>query len=355
MTRYLWIAVFVAVSASLCRAAPFVPPRDAHCVAFSADGQRVAIGISGQSNSEFPPRPHPSPRKCATVQLFDLVSRKRLRRLETYGDLTKLAFSPDGSLVATSRVFATDDGVELNEVRVWETSTGLVRFVFDRCHAFSFAPDRRELVVVSRKRCVVYDLDSGEKLRQLPQFADALAISHALGGELVLGVVQAGAGFSLRSCDSAGTPRAESTPVPDPFYSLAVSDRSRQFATGHPGGTVFLWDLATLRPIGRLATGGTGRAFPFLSPAGDLLGIADQSNSDVLIVELASGQELARYTYKQGSLHTYRAKSPQRTVRPEEDPARFVFSPDGQSFLGGPYGGILRLVADGRDIARFGE
>ncbi|MGE0761335.1 MAG: hypothetical protein AB7O38_30255, partial [Pirellulaceae bacterium] len=66
------------------QAAPFVPPRDAHAVAFSPDGRLVVVGISGQSNGEFPPRPHPSPRKCGVVQWFDIAHQRRLRRIETF-------------------------------------------------------------------------------------------------------------------------------------------------------------------------------------------------------------------------------------------------------------------------------
>jgi hypothetical protein len=86
-----------------------------------------------------------------------------------------------------------------------------------------------------------------------------------------------------------------------------------------------------------------------------LLAAADQANSDVVVWEAATGKEIVRYTFQQGSIHTFAVKSAGRVIRPEEDPARFVFAPDGEAFLGGPYGGILRLVTTGRDIARFGE
>ena len=344
---------------TLCQAAPFVPARDAHCVAFSPDGQVVAIGISGQSDSEFPPRPHPSPRKCAVVQLFDVATKKRIKRLETFGDLTQIAFSPDGTFVAASRLFATDDGIELNEVRVWEVASGQTRITFDRCHTFCFSNrniEKTEIVLVSRKRCVVYDLNSSEKVRQIPALADAICVAPVQVGELLCGIVQVSGGFAVRVCESAtGMLRRESVPLREPFYTLALPRDGRQLATGHLGGAVLIWDLETLQPARQIATGGSGRAFPFFSTGGELLGAADQSNSDVVIWDMRSGEELSRFTFRQGAVHTYRSKAAGRVVRPEEDPARFVFSPDGASFLGGPFGGILRLVSDGRDVARFGE
>lgn len=342
-------------------AAPFVPARDAHCVALSPDGKFALVGYSGPSNAEFPPRPHPNPRKAAVLQLFDLAARKRLRRVETFGDLTQVAFSPDGSSYAACRLFTTSEGIELNEVRVFDTATGQVQLLCDRCQAFSFSPAGDEIVVASRKRCVAYRLATGEKTKQFSPLANALNIHHAPNGSRLLGIAQSPSGFTIRAVDvPTGELQGESPPLADPFYWLAIpamapSWTAGQLATGHLGGEVLLWDPATLRPVSRLRTGGPGRAHPFFSPDGQLLAAADQLNSDVVFWEIASGKELARYTFKQGTLHTHGSRSAARTVRPEEDPARFVFSADGASFFGGPYGGILRLVANGQDLARFGE
>ncbi len=94
-------------------AAPFVPARDPQVVAFAPGGTLVATGCSGMTDGTFPPRPHPDVRKCGVVAVWDIETRKRLFRWETFGDLTKLAFSPDGTLLAACRLFATDDGMEL--------------------------------------------------------------------------------------------------------------------------------------------------------------------------------------------------------------------------------------------------
>src|SRR6476469_20496 len=105
-------------------AAPFVLPRDPQVVAFAPGGTMTATGCSGLSDGSFPPRPHPDVRKCAVGAVWDIATRKRLFRWETFGDFTKLAFSPDGSLLAASRLFATGDGIELDEVRLWDVTSG---------------------------------------------------------------------------------------------------------------------------------------------------------------------------------------------------------------------------------------
>src|SRR5687768_3194297 len=124
------------ISARCCRAlpAPFVPVRDPQVVAFAPGGTLVATGCSGMTDGGFPPRPHPEVRKCGVVAVWDIETRKRLFRWETFGDLTKLAFSPNGTLLAAGRLFATADGLELNEVRVWDVTSGRLVQVLDRCH-----------------------------------------------------------------------------------------------------------------------------------------------------------------------------------------------------------------------------
>ena len=50
------------------------------------DGKLVVIGYSGQSNNEFPPAPHPNPRKCGVVQWFDVASGPRYSKCFALGE-----------------------------------------------------------------------------------------------------------------------------------------------------------------------------------------------------------------------------------------------------------------------------
>ena len=354
-SRTYWaLALTLTLTAcAVAHAAPFVPARDAHCVAFSTDGSLVATGISGLSNEEFPPRPHPNPRKCGVVQVWSLESGKRV---ETFGDLTQVAFSADNRFVAASRLFRTADKLQLNEVRVWDIESGAPAFIFDRCHAFSFSPHGNAVAVASQLRCVVYDLSSGVKLKQFPGLAGAFSLRYAPQGDRLLGVVASDYGFELRLCDVANpTIQMSSTPLDEPFYTGQFSPAEDLLASGHPGGSVLLWDANSLTPLRRLQTGGQGLQHPFFSPDGSILGTGDQANGDVLFWDLVSGKEIARYTFEKGAFHTYRVRTAEERIAPERDPARFVFSPDGESFLSAPHGGILRQVATGQDTRRFGD
>src|SRR4051794_18020860 len=172
----------------LALAAPFVPPRDPQVVAFAPGGTMVATGCSGLSDGRFPPRPHPDVRKSAVVAVWDIASRKRLFRFETFGDFTKLAFSPDGASLAVCRLFATDDGVELDEVRIWDVTSGRLVKTLDRCHGFDFSPDGRQIAVLSRSKCVLYDVSDWSKERVLPPVGVAGSIAFSSDGGSLVGI-----------------------------------------------------------------------------------------------------------------------------------------------------------------------
>jgi WD40 repeat protein len=348
--------VAILALAQVTLAAPFVPARDAHCVAYSNDGSLVATGISGFSNDEFPPRPHPNPRKCGVVQVWSIESGKRIRRFETFGDLTQVAFSADNQFIAAARLHMTVDKLQLNEVRVWSIKSGKAAFVFDRCHAFSLSPQGNAIAVASQRRCVVYELATGDKLKQFPGLAGAVSLRYAPDGQQLLGVVVTEAGCELRLCNVADPSlQLSSSSFDEPFYTAKFSPDGRVLATGHARGSVLLWEANSLTPIRRLESGHRGLQHLFFSPDGSMLGTGDQTNGDILFWDLQSGQELSRYTFEKGELHTYRHRTPDERITPEKDPERFVFSPDGQSFLSAPNGGILRSVATGQDSRRFGD
>ena len=338
------------------RAAPFVPARDPQVVAFAPSGTLVATGCSGLSDGSFPPRPHPDVRKCAVVAVWDVATRKRVYRWDTFGDFTKLAFSPDGRLLAACRLFRMEDGVALDEVRVWDLTTGRVRQVMDRCHAFDFSPDARQIVVLSRSRCVIYDTAEWGKQRELEALGGALSATFAADGLSLVGVVADQESFRLRTCSLAGDePAKQGLLLKEPFYTIAVAANGSWLGTGHDGGNVVLWNATTLDVVSRLQTGVRGLAHPFFSPDGALVAGGCQETGDVVIWSVSNRQETARYTFEKGSFKTQLARSNHESIRPERDPGRFCFSPDGEAFLAGCYGGILRRVSNGAEMARFGE
>ncbi|HEX5102311.1 MAG TPA: hypothetical protein VFV87_00770 [Pirellulaceae bacterium] len=346
-----------------------MPARDPQVVAFAPGGTIIATGCSGMTDSTFPPRPHPDVRKCGVVAVWDVATRKRLFRWETYGDLTKLAFSPDGTLLAASRLFETPDGLALHEVRVWDVTSGRVVKSLDRCHAFDFAPIEPQIAVLSRSKCVVYDLQDWTKEKLVAPLGGAVSIAFTADGLSLIGVVKDEGKYRLRltsvESNAAGetpTPRGagilpatQSQALDEPFYRAAVVADGSLLATGHGGGNVVLWDAATLDVRGRLQTGVRGLAHPFFSPDATLLAAGCQENGDVVIWNLQQRQEAGRFTFEKGGLRTYMQRPANATFRPEEDPTRFCFSPGGEAILVGAYGGILRATSGGQELGRFGD
>ena len=338
------------------RAAPFVPARDPQVVAFAPGGTLVATGCSGMTDGTFPPRPHPDVRKCGVVALWDIATRRRLFRWETFGDLTKLAFSPDGTLLAACRLYATDDGIELNEVRVWNVVSGQIVKALDRCHNFDFSPDGRQLAVLSRTKCALYEVRDWSKERLIQPLSGAIGVAFSADGLSLVGVIREQEKYRLRlAAIESNLAGAQSLPLEAPFYRVAVAADGSALATGHEGGNVVIWDAATLDVRSRLQTGVRGLAHPFFAPDARQIAAGCQENGDVLLWNLADRQELAHHTFEKGGLRTFYTRAAEVTFRPEKDPTRFCFSPNGESFLAGCYGGILRATASGQELARFGD
>lgn len=353
----LALVAALAVSAN---AAPFVPNRNAEAVAISPDGTLVATGKSGMSNSEFPPRPHPSPNKCGVIEIWEAGTGKRLKRVETFGDVPRVEFSPDGRLLAAVRLFRTDDGVELHQVRVLDVATGEVARDLNRCHGFAFSPDARQMAVLTRSRCMVYDCTTWKKLHELEPLAGALSIEYSPRGDTVAGVVHADDKFRMLLCDARdGAQLAESPGLDQPFYAARFSPDGRYLATGLRG-TIVLWDAAGaavdgLQAVAQFKTGSRDLEYPFFSPDGLILAAGNQQDGDVVMWEVDTGKELRRFTFDRGTFHTFLRRKDDETVRPETFPARFVFTPDGAAFLSGCNGGIIRTLSSGQEVRRLDQ
>jgi WD40 repeat protein len=348
------VALVCLLTAGAALAQPFVPKRDAHAVAASLDGKLLATGISGMSSGELPPRPHPTPSKCAEIKLWNADNSERVRRVEWFGDVTRLAFSPDGKLLGGARLYRTSDGLDLNEVRIWKTPLGEVVRSFDRAHTFDFSPATSAIAVCTQRSCTIFDLATGQRLRKVKPLGGAIAVRYSPDGKQLVGIVRSEQGYQLRACDAAtGKVLAEGVALDEPFYSLDVAARGGLVATGHAGGNVIVWHLDTLEPVKRFNGGDEQRQRAIFSPDGETLACCGQAKADIVLFDIASGRELRRMHYEQGTFHTLLRRRDDELARPEEDPQRFAFTPDGQAFIAGPYGGVLRSVATGNEVQRL--
>lgn len=350
----LLAAVVLGQIPGVLQAAPFIPARDAQCFAFAPSGKQVATAISGLADDSFPPRPHPDVRKCAVIAIWDIETGKRLQRFETFGDITRLAFSPDGSLLAYARLFYTGEGLALPEVRLLDVTSGKTARILERCHAFDFSPDSKAIAVQSRTKAAIYRLDDWAKETLLPTLGGGQGIRFSPAGDMLAAVVSDQGQYAIRLCDpNNGKKISQSRLLPEPFYSLDFSLDGSEIASGHDGGNVIVWEVTSLDFHRRLQTGNNGFAHPLFSPDGRFLAGMCQSTGDVVFWEATGSTEVQRFTFERGTFKTHLFREDADKVRPERDPSRVAFSPDGTVFGVGCYGGYLRRVEGGTEVRKL--
>ena len=171
-------------------------------LAISPDSKSLAAGLSGSSHK---------------ILIHDLVGdgKPRLLNIAGRGRLYKLAFSPDGRMLALGGNFYPNspntDVSYMLELR--ETATGALRWRIpgkNAASAIAFAPDRRTLILAQR---------SGDLRRPVNE-------------------------VMLWDLEEIGRIKGHYHTV----SQLAVSPDGRWLATGSEDSTVLIWDLAKLVP-----------------------------------------------------------------------------------------------------------
>jgi WD40 repeat protein len=231
-------------------------------VAYSPDGRFVAT--CGSDND---------------VKLWDPATGSLVRTLTGHtDDVSALAFSPDGSLLASGAGGWDDPGE--STIRIWRVSDGehldTLEGHGDWVYALAFAPDGGALVSSGRtgssQKIKIWDLDTGEMTRYYDESALDLDFSP-YGQFLVYGrsngdVVVALSGLTTGVGDAGGDgiTRLLAAPTPNPFRS----ETTLRFTLDSPGEiSLDMYDVsgrkvATLvrgtRPAGEHVVRWDGRA-----------------------------------------------------------------------------------------------
>lgn len=253
--------------------------------------------------------------KISTANISQLTLLPALQLRE---DVTKVAFSPDGKLLAfTSGIY------EGGKLTVWNIATGEIVFAIpvSGVTGVVFSPDGKSLSTWGGKNDIdLWDASAGKSLKSF--------IGHA--GE-VYNVVFSPDGQFIASASKDGTARVWSVTtentvseikVPQSSWgspevlSIAFSPDGSILATGNDSGLVHLWNPTSGQQLQQMTTNGS-IPFVLFSPDGKLLAVSNKtstSGGDTVQLWDLSGQKIREMHTKNGLLGFALAFSPDGTI-----------------------------------------
>jgi WD40 repeat protein len=212
-------------------------------VALSKDGSTVAT--CDPSNEEV-------------VRLWDFATGKELRQLSApKHDLTCLAFTPDGKVLATAG--------STGPIRLWEVTTGKeLRQIKDRAlaaRAVAFSPDASRLATAGADGVVqLWETATGKPwLRGEAHEGPVSALAYTRDGRFL--ATGGGADGMLRLWDARTGGSVRALGGHDAAVQcLDVSPDGRTVVSGSPDGTIRFWDLENGRELRRVVVRGERKA-----------------------------------------------------------------------------------------------
>lgn len=250
--------------------------------AFSSDGRFIAFA-GGELEMD-------SAAMDTSIRIWELAS-DRVTVLGNHGSsVTRLAFSPDGRLLASA-------GWE--DLKLWECATqreiprlerpkGILR-VF----GLAFSPDGRKLAAAgllgTTPWAQIFDVTSGAALMSLDGHSQyVLSIAFSPDGSRIATSSNDG---TTKVWPGAGLSNTSSLEGHDaPVWAVSCSGDGRRLATGSLDQTVKIWDFATRALLNSLPVG-----FPVVSLALNHDGtkvISPSRNQTATVWEVASGEAL---------------------------------------------------------------
>ena len=175
---------------------------EVNAVAFSPDGRLLASGAGVMDWRKLQGNDHPADK---TIKLWDVGTGREVRTLVgSAGEITALAFSPDGQTLASASgaIQRSERGWSMDRlIRLWDVETGRIIRVFSGANevfswpneAVTFSPDGRWLasgggaVMASGGGAVrVWELATGREVRTLHPPTPVLHVAFSPDGRWIL-------------------------------------------------------------------------------------------------------------------------------------------------------------------------
>jgi RNA polymerase sigma factor (sigma-70 family) len=223
------------------------------------------------------------------LQVWDVPNWKELWQAalpanRLWGGFRALAFSPDGTTIATPAVGA---------LRVCDARTGkeLRRIPVGNLDplALAFSPNGKRLAAANGV-IRVYDLT---RCQEIP------APAGLRGAVAAVGLTSDGQGFATRTSDGillwARDSGKERLRMEDGLgFRLHLANNGRTLFSSGPGQTLLVRDLATGKELRRLSGQQFGLSLLAVSPDGKVLALGQHGEKSVLLADATTGKELRR-------------------------------------------------------------
>ena len=262
-----------------------------NAVAFSPDGTRIATASN------------------RSARVFDVVTGEQLAGLDHEGAVNAVAFSPDGTRIATAsgNEYSGLDGA----ARVFDVVTGEQLAGLDHegaVNAVAFGPDGTRIATASNRSARVFDVVTGEQLAGLDHEGVVNAVAFSPDGtriatasdEIIGGAVRvfdAATGWQLAGLDHEGVVNA-----------VAFSPDGTRIATASGNeysgldGAARVFDVVTGEQLAGLDHEGAVNAVAF-SPDGTRIATASGNEYSGLdgaarVFDVVTGEQLARLDHE---------------------------------------------------------
>jgi eukaryotic-like serine/threonine-protein kinase len=285
----------------------------------------------------------------AALELWDISAGKRLRSYQRRAEISSVAFSPDGNLLAS---FDKGGNIEVRELATDRTFTNLTvappRF---KSGVVVFSPDARRLAIgEDLGRIRLLDLRTGAfSSLEVPPGFGVITVTFSPDSKFLAAGFASSIGTICLWDGRTGEPRGQLTNHTDSACALVFSPDSRQLASVSLDGSLRLWNLPALSQVRCLRTwSGTPTAL-VMQPDGRTLITGGSGGSVCFWDAFASNREpthaWTRISFGIGSAADLEAPSyapgalDPRVVRR----SGFAFAPDSRTFITPEYSGSLVL------------